>query len=208
MFACSMCNFVGQLPEELTLHIVKYHSKHRYFVINCSICGGTWQKFESFQRHVYWKHLNLNLENNDDIVPNNDVDMENVPTISHNEMVEQYGDKLLMCSANYILRLKSDHIVSEACINDIMSHSNDLIKLTSMATKSKLLAQCASQQPDITERVQQIWESACYSSDVFSGVHIKALQNKFFREKFHMLDPQPFLWERVILLEQKRMVNI
>lgn len=54
--SCSICSFLCTDAETLVKHTVREHKLDPNFLVHCSICGASFTKWNSFQRHVQRKH--------------------------------------------------------------------------------------------------------------------------------------------------------
>ncbi len=191
MLVCSLCNFVAQIPTELTLHVVRNHSDHPKFIVNCCICGGTWRKYDSFRKHVRRKYQLVDAKLNDD--PHADVNSlnDNVVVLgkTHSELANEYANQLLSSGTNYLLQLKTVHAVSQTCVSDVISHTNELVALNLKTTREKLLSKLEVDNPDALDLVKKTMDEITSDINVFYGIHTNALQDKYCREHFNYLEP-------------------
>ena len=191
MKQCSFCDFQG---FDIIRHAVQQHSCHPCFFLTCDICGGTWKRYDAFRKHVSRKHPNstpasAELPNYQDASADDTFGYQ-VPLPDSTDKCEVLEKQLVEQSAAYILKLKSVHGVSQTCISDIIQQTNEIVKTATAFTREKLLAE-AQQLDDVKESLEQTGINWSCVGDVqaFHGIETEWLQNKYFAEKFSLLQP-------------------
>lgn len=188
MQSCPLCPQCVHSSEELNAHIIKKkHSNHASFSITCNLCGGTWTKLKSYQRHVLRKHGNQQITSdnaigipNDDLIDNDFADQQVLAEERNTqEEFEQY-------MGSYILRLKANHCVTNAAIDDIVTGTEALLQQSAEMLKEKVFA-CLNQH----EAFENLKESLSEVFNVPPAASLSStwLRNSFFKLRFGLIEP-------------------
>jgi hypothetical protein len=189
MNKCSFCDFQG---ADVIKHAVQQHSSHPSFFLVCDVCGGTWKRYDAFRKHVSRKHPHSQQALADLTCDDICGDLSEI----HDKLSDDStrGDilahKLQEQSAAYILRLKSLHSLSQSCISDIIQQTNEIVRTATTFTREKILEQ-AKQIQSVREAFNNDDMNWTNVGDLlpFQGIETEWLQNKYFAEKFHLLQP-------------------
>jgi len=55
-FHCALCPFSGNSIAEFSSHVIRFHKNDPGFLVKCSFCSATYQKYDSYRRHLNRKH--------------------------------------------------------------------------------------------------------------------------------------------------------
>jgi len=136
-----------------------------------------------------------------------DADDTNIPVIlDHFGRAELYEKQLCQQCAAYILRLKSFHGLSQSCINDIVQQTEGIVYSATSSTRERLLGEVKQDEvvKNVLDQQTADW-SRVGDVPVFQGIDSSWLQQKYFREKFGMLEPvEVKLGERRVIRHNSR----
>jgi len=185
MHNCSMCPFFSVEVDELVHHFTTKHRNSTNFIIHCSAvgCGVSFNSLRQFQKHCSRQHQNIllnqeELEDNDVIVQDNDVILQDNVV---NE--DQNVNELTFCEAQFILKLKNEHNLSQRAIEDIIISTKFVLKQYSNVTKNQLHAHLNNG----TLNAAILDES--FGGEPFEGLETEYLQEKFFEKNLSYVKP-------------------
>ena len=167
--------------------------------MHCSLCGSSFKKYNSFQRHVKRKHTLENQQDDpqDDEDVNSDDNFDGVLNDNENQPVNvqfvSHDEELQWNAAKYILTLKEKHGQTQTAVDSTLEVTNDLIEQVVNGVKRKLKAKLHNNGVNLDELLQDDEDDAFYpendifnTSFLFENVGTEYLQKKVFREKFDL----------------------
>ena len=95
---CSLCFFKTKSKQDLFVHTIKYHKNDPSFKVRCTIdgCNITYEKWRSYQQHVYRCHKQT-VENNGvnilECEEENKKNEENIPNDERGITISIYFNK-------------------------------------------------------------------------------------------------------------------
>lgn len=173
-----MCPFFCVRKSELMDHLIRRHKNEKNFIIHCSKsgCGASFTKILSFKRHHYRKHANEAEEDEDEIN-----DHEDLPL---NEIEQSVISETQQAEAQFLLKLKSEHNLSEKAIDDIMETTKQMIQHQSSKIKERL-------STEIPEHIfETLNDDEIFGNDTFVGLETEFLREKFFEKNLGYIKPQ------------------
>lgn len=105
-------------------HLIRRHKNEKKFIIHWSKsgCGASFTKILNFKRHHYRKYFNEAEDDQDEIN-----DHEDLPF----NVIEQSAiSETQQAEAQFLLKIKSEHNLSEKAIDDIMETTKAMIQHT------------------------------------------------------------------------------
>ena len=200
MNACLLCPFRCPNVSDFTNHILKFHNNDKRLCIKCSRCEATYNKAESYRKHVYRHHRDADLEeaNENEEAELDDIDQEGEPGEAHMEQagevhMEQAGQHALSPKelldnhcASFLLNLKSSPAITETNLADVIINTKQLLNDVNQITVSKLKSELETMGVDAND----INFDLLTSHTVFDNLETKTKQEKYFIEKFDLLLPE------------------
>ena len=118
---------------------------------------------------------------------------------THDQLADKYEKQLIATNANYLLKLRSNHAVTQNAIAYIISHTNVAVNLAITAVKEGILAKLSSSgHHELLTILNDLW--SIRDINCFQGIHTVWLQNKFFKDNFHFIEPVPVkMGERIVV---------
>lgn len=197
---CSMCTFKAFTPEQLVKHTVREHKSDPNFRVHCSVCGASFDKWPSFQKHVQRKHRALAP----DVDVHDHIDKNNKPGVTENILnpdpahpgtsnFASFEEEMQWNAAKYILVLKEKHLLTQRALNATLESTKDLVNHVVDAVKRKLLNKLERNEVNINEILAE--EDDCLGEGengifdtcfLFDQLDSEYLQARFFKERFHL----------------------
>ena len=209
---CSMCSYSCTDANLLVKHTVREHKYDPNFRIHCTICGTSFDKYNSFQKHVKRNHTGdiivdppVDRENGEDqlqqfqdfhINPNADPNpLANSINLESEGVIEEDTDhgninKMQWYTARFILNLKEKCRVTQVAVNDTLDATKDLVDQVVTVIKKRLQARCLHENinfSDIANNDDGEESDLFDTSFLFDHVNSQYLQNKFFKENFNLV---------------------
>lgn len=181
MHHCSMCPFFAPLRSELIKHLTSKHRNSPNFIIHCAAqgCGASFRNVRTFQKHCYRHHTH----NEDEAIQNaplgNDEQFEN-DAQDINPLDMQESKKII--EAQYILKLKAFHNLSQIAVDDIIGSTKLLIEEHCSSIKNKLL------QIDPAELTTEAIEEA-FMYESFNELETEYLQENYCQKTLGLIKP-------------------
>ena len=129
---CSMCTYCTTSEKELVDHVCKIHRYHPNFQVYCASCLRSYSNWNSFKKHLS-RGCSLQVHRD-----HSEGSVDTSPT-SHDFDPSSPGDpEELLCSnslatpsqqwheAAYLLYIKEKHVITQAAIDTILPHTNQL----------------------------------------------------------------------------------
>ena len=186
MEQCRLCSYMGN-ADNVKVHLKKKHSNHPSFSVSCSICGGSWKKYRSYERHMLRKHgesfvdVDLPVEDGN----NSNSLADDLPQPQQLDI----GNKRIALEKNFaafILRLKTDHSLTQAAVDDIVSGTQTILTNTSMFIKENMSAAVDERNKEyITEN-----ESDIFDVNLTSSIATSWTQKAYFEKHFGLIEPE------------------
>lgn len=173
-----MCPFFCVRKSELMDHLIRRHKNEKNFIIHCSKsgCGASFTKNLNFKRHHYRKHANEAEEDEDEINDHEDLLL--------NEIEQSVISETQQAEAQFLLKLKSEHNLSEKAIDDIMETTKQMIQHQSSKIKKNL-------STEIPEHIfETLNDDEIFGNDTFVGLETEFLREMFFEKNLGYIKPQ------------------
>jgi hypothetical protein len=140
---CQYCEYETHDCDSIRKHTVKHHSRHPQFCITCSICGGKWQKYSAYVKHVQRKHQNFAAPESD-FIDEMDVDgalhadNDAEVHVASEDAVANAESELQRFGGTFLLRLQTRHSVGQTAIDDFVVGMQHIVDLACGVVKHKL----------------------------------------------------------------------
>lgn len=180
-----MCPFYSNNRQKLFKHLIKRHRNAPNFIVHCSAvgCGASFKKIGTYYVHCHRKHSqigNNSVDNEDDDTDNPDTEdfLNDETTTSHNNLERKLSE------AQYLLKLKSQHNLTQVSISEIIDATKGLIADRLQIVKKKLVEHLPC------EIVDTIPLNEIFHDNSFQGLDSEFLQEKCFVEDLGYVKPR------------------
>ena len=183
MFACSMCPFYSNVRDELIYHLLKRHRNAPNFIVHCSSdgCGASFKSYNSFRMHCIRNHCSDQLQKEITIFENDDLLEQDVETFDGDNESVDYEEKI--SDAQYLLKLKAGHNLSNTAIDEIVLSTKSLLS-DRLEKVKKSLREVIPIEVLNDENMENILHVS-----LFDGLDSEYQQEKFFRENLGYVKP-------------------
>ena len=189
MYSCTSTN-------TLLKHTIKEHKNDPNFLVHCTICGKSFNKWNSFQRHVKRKHKYEQNRHDDDDEDDDrdsnadqaDQQLEDLNNVNIVEPEMNTIDEMQWHAAKFVLNLKEKCKVTQVAVNQTIDTTKDLVGQVVGVIKKRLWEKCDDENIDFSD-IENDGEgpSLFDTSFLFEDVNSEYLQKKFFEEKFNLV---------------------
>jgi len=179
-FHCALCPFSGNSIAEFSSHVIRFHKNDPGFLVKCSFCSATYQKYDSYRRHLNRKHSVCTESglSNDDHTEN-----DTSSTEADNDVTFQQE---VSCKvAGMILKLKAKHNVSQTVVNTVVENIAELLGAVQQRTmvaveQLKNNSFCGVDDSAFTELTD---------TPLFDNLQSQFKQQKYFVDVLGMVEP-------------------
>jgi hypothetical protein len=187
MDKCQFCDFTHTRARVL-IHMIRNHEHESKFTLSCNFCGASYNKYDSFRKHLYRKHHQTDSEellfDNDQVEPDIINLSREQQAVSFEEAISETENH---CNS-FILRLRSTHNVPQSAVDSIVCETRKILKSTiGVATAAFKQIRNDEHEPDNAIATAVI--SVLNQWDAFHKLDSKRLQDAAFVKKFHLLQP-------------------
>lgn len=183
---CLMCPFSCASELEFTRHLIRHHKNDAGFAVKCTFCSATYNRYNSFQRHISRKHyLNVDSDSNLQVIDNDHTCMQD-GNPSDNISDVTFEQEVQRNVAGLILKLKGKHNVSQVAIDTVIENIRDLGRSFQNRANIALM----QHQNTSTCDVDSMSDFAdLITASLFDNLHSQFLQHKYFVEKLGLIEP-------------------
>lgn len=212
---CSMCSYCCCDSDDLLKHTVKEHKNDPNFLVHCSICGMSCDKWNSFQRPVKRKHSELDSDTRDERNDGEDIrhldgrtDPNTInpgiinPTLNPGasddtgwgeDTATNTIDEMQWHAARFVLNLKEKCNVTQVTVDHTIDATKDLLSQIVGAIKKKVTAKCDEANISLSDIEGNEDCSLFDTSFIFENINSEFLQKKFFKETFNLVVSSAYL---------------
>ena len=166
---CSLCPFFGASVDSLTAHLIRRHKHDMHFIVHCSVCGASFGKINSFEKHFKRQHFKDSFHQVSGIIE------EGHLSDAGYEFCDEGGSNSKKEEALYLLKLKAGHQLSDEAVNEVMLTTRELVN--SKCKKLRLLLN----QEEIANTA--IVNEISTMEHVFEGLESHHRREQFFSKR-------------------------
>jgi len=176
-FECFLCPFSCSSVNEFSSHVIRFHKNDPGFLVKCSFCGATYQKYESYSRHLLRKHAIstdncLSLESNTE-----DSDTGSANSVTFEQEVN--------CKvAGMILKLKGKHNVSQTVVDTVVTNIAELLEAFQQRTKLAV-----EEHKNVNGCVIDSTLTELADRPLIDNLQSQFMQQKYFVDVLSMVEP-------------------
>ena len=127
---CSMCTYCTSNEDELVAHVCKIHRYHPNFQVYCASCLRSFSKWNTFKKHRA-RDCNLQIHESDSSAdPEHTHNSDLTTSLDDSSALEGHNSldapSQEWHEAAYILYIKENHVITQAAIDTILPHTNQL----------------------------------------------------------------------------------
>lgn len=182
MHQCGMSPVFCTSSNELIKHLFKRHRHETNFIVHCSSqgCGASFKTYDSFRMHCSRKHVEEDLNEANVAVEDEAMEDQELDT----SYIANDFDRKSM-DAQYLLKLRAGHSLSQAAIQDIVVSTRSLFSDRFDIIREKMRTALP------IEMQNAINFDEIFSDTLFIGLETEYLQDKFFKEHMGYVEPLP-----------------
>ena len=172
----------------LMAHVCKIHRYHPNFQVYCASCLRSFSKWNTFKKHLS-RGCNLQIHEPDSSAdPERTHDLDLTTLLDDSSTLEGMVDHNSLDTpsqewheAAYILYIKENHVITQAAIDTILPHTNQLFSSLLERVSSELKTKLSDEAMEFVEQAHS------HVLPMFSNLSTCYLQRKFFRERFSLV---------------------
>ena len=165
--------------------VCKIHRYHPNFQVYCASCLRSFSKWNTFKKHLS-RGCNLQIHESDTSAhPERTHDLDLTTLLDDSSTLEGMVDNNSLDipsqewhEAAYILYIKKNHVITQAAIDTILPHTNQLFLSFPERVSSELKTKLS---------MEFVEQAHSHVLPMFSNLSTCYLQRKFFREQFSLL---------------------
>ena len=200
---CSMCFFSTTFTRKFISHVVRTHRHDPNFSVTCTFpnCSYSTKSWNAYKTHSSRKH-NHNAGSIIDDEPQNDRDsidndQQNDPQLvavdGCEEEAEHETDPEIF-AGKYTLALSAAHNVAQDGIDSIIATTSSMINDTLELYTDRIIQQISDGGPLDRDTLRTLMPQ-----DMFIGLSTHRKRQKFYEERFGLLNPEPvYLGSKVV----------
>ena len=182
-----MCPVFCKTRNDLIKHLFKRHRNEPNFIVHSASegCGASFRTDDSFRMHCSRKHLVEELNNTNGTVEDDAMDIMEDQEVDTQYISNDFQRESM--DAQYLLKLRAGHSLSQAAIQDIVMSTRSLFSDTGRLDmiKDKIInALPLEMQNDVDF-------NKLFSDSLFNGLETEYLQDKFLEENMRYVEPLP-----------------
>ncbi|XP_022088209.1 uncharacterized protein LOC110977964 [Acanthaster planci] len=185
-YQCLICPFRANAEVCFSEHLISKHKHDPGFIVKCGYCESTYDKYDSFRKHIYRKHqTDLTLER--DVFVHEQGDQDSLPYYINELDDDENSSKCTSVGqcASYILQLQTSKNLSQTAIDDVVNNTRELISNINSVNCQKVMAHLESSGVNTGD----IDLEGIFKADPFIGLETKAQQDKYFASKMGYIAP-------------------
>ena len=130
MHQCGMCPVFCNTRNDLIKHLFKRHRNEPNFIVHSASegCGASFRTDDSFRMHCSRKHLAEELNNTNGTVEDDAMDIMEDQEVDTQYISNDFQRESM--DAQYLLKLRAGHSLSQAAIQDIVMSTRSLFSDT------------------------------------------------------------------------------
>ena len=185
---CTMCTYCTTSEEKLIKHVYTIHRHDPNFHVYCASCLRSYHTLSSFRKHVSRGCRTSAVVEDQNYVtndcPDEDMELEDsasgaepraYDTVAQDRLSQQWHE------ARFILSIKERHGLSQAAVDQVLSSTTELVS-------ALLDGICSALKQELPEEWMQLVEKRiCETRTLFSDLSSPYFQEKYFKEKFHLV---------------------
>ena len=186
-----MCTYSTSSQEELVAHVCKIHRYHPNFRVYCATCLRSYSKWVSFKKHL---SRGCSLQVNQELSRSSSSEDTQEATASHDlsgnispeDDIHVVDNSLSTPSqewqeAAFILYIKEKHVITQAAIDTILPHANQLFSSLMARISKELRTKLPREAMEVVEQAHS------NVLPLFSNLSTRYRQLKYFREHFPLV---------------------
>lgn len=179
-FSCSMCFFICNTQKRLAQHIVRRHRNDPNFIVQCCLnnCVYTTKSWNAYKLHISRRHKFENTFNFENDIEDEFIDIDENNVVNE----EDIHKKRIFSVATYMLRLESEHKLSQKALNEIAGTTSVFLKQLIGSTKQHLALKLTENGVD-----DNILDGCFQSEQLFESFSSQYLRDQFYTQECRLL---------------------
>jgi len=104
-FQCFLCPFASTSVSEFSNHVIRFHKNDPGFLVKCTFCGATYQKYDSLcRKHTIYTDRDLSVDDSTEY------------NVSDSDSNMTFQQEVNCKVAGMIVKLKGKHNVSQTVV--------------------------------------------------------------------------------------------